>query len=81
MREFNFLEFHNNLQKDFIDAKQLIGDIERAEWNEMHSYDDKFYYDDEKEFNKERLVDILEAVGLKIHFAYEYLGLLKMAKS
>jgi hypothetical protein len=83
MREFNFVEFYNNIQKDFLDANQLISDIERAEWDTMHSHEHQEhhpYYDEEKEFNQERLVENLEGIKLKIDFAHEYLGLTKMSK-
>lgn len=79
MNEFNFIEFYNNLQKDFLDANRLISDIERAEWNEMQYWGQERDYDEEKEFNKERLVDSLELIKLKIEFAHEFLGLPKMA--
>lgn len=80
MRDFNFIEFHNNVQKDFLDANRVISDIESAEWADMHSEPDERGYDDEKDFNKERLVEILEAIRLKLDFAHEYLGLIKMSE-
>jgi len=79
MREFNFIEFHNNLQKDFLDANRLIIDIERVVWNEMHYSERESDIDQEYEFNKERLVETLELIKLKIDFAFEYLGLTKMS--
>jgi hypothetical protein len=87
MREFNFKEFHNNLQKDLLDASNLISNIEKHVWAHMHYIGDEFddrspesiYYEEENTFNKERLVETLETIKLKIDFAYEYLSLTKMS--
>ncbi len=83
MREFNFTRYYNNIQKDFLDADQLVSDIERAEWDTIHSHEPQEYnqyFDAEKNFNQERLVETLENIKLKIDFAYEYLGLTKMSE-
>jgi hypothetical protein len=80
MREFNFIEFHNNLQKNFLDANRIISDIENAEWADMHTPPDEREYDQERDFNKVRLVDIIETIKLKIDFAHEFLALPKMAE-
>lgn len=79
MREFNFVEFQNNLQKDFIDANSIISEIEQSEFAEMFADNPDQIEDEDKDFNQERLTDILELIKLKIEFAYEYLGLTKMA--
>lgn len=80
MRDFNFIEFYNNLQKDLLDANSLIREIEKSKWNEMYMDDPKSeYYDEGKEFNQVRLTEILELIYLKIDFAHEFLGLTKMS--
>jgi hypothetical protein len=81
MKDFDFIEFHNNLQKDFTDANRLISDIEYECWGRMqYSGNEEDDYDEELEFNKERLVEILEVIKLKIDFAHEYLSLSKMSE-
>lgn len=80
MRDFSFIEFYNNLQKDFLDANSLISEIEESEWNEMYSDgQERDYYDEGKEFNQDRLTETLELINLKLEFAHEFLGLTKMA--
>lgn len=74
MKEFDFIEFHNNLQKDFTDANRLISDIEHED-GEVIQHPES----DELIFNKERLVETLEVIKLKIDFAHEYLSLNKMS--
>ncbi|QXP55184.1 hypothetical protein H0I25_13995 [Cellulophaga sp. HaHa_2_95] len=81
MREFDFLEFHNNIQKDFSDVASVIISIERVEWNRVHwpnNYDDG-YYDEQYELDKARLVEILNGIKLKFEFAYEILNLVNMS--
>ncbi|MFZ4800044.1 MAG: hypothetical protein ACOYMA_21320 [Bacteroidia bacterium] len=78
MHEFNFIEFYNNIQKDFLDTNSLISDIEKSEFFEMTTSYSERDYDEEKDFNKERLAAVLEQIILKIEFAYEILGLEKM---
>lgn len=80
MRDFNFLEFHNNLQKDFLDANSLISDIESSQWDEMYNNEEVDYYDEENDLKKERLKDVFELIKLKIEFAYEFLELPKMSE-
>jgi hypothetical protein len=81
MKDFDFIEFHNNLQKDFTDANRLISDIERENWGRMqYSGNVEDDYEEELEFNKERLVETLEVIKLKIDFAHEYLSLTKMSE-
>ncbi len=81
MNDFDFIEFYNNLQKDFTDANRLISDIERENWGRMqYSGNVEDDYDEELEFNKERLVETLEVIKLKIDFAHEYLSLTKMSE-
>lgn len=81
MKNFDFIEFHDNLQKDFTDANRLISDIEHEYWGRMqYSGNEEDDYDEELEFNKERLVETLEVIKLKIDFAHEYLALTKMSE-
>jgi hypothetical protein len=83
MKEFDFIEFHNNLQKDFTDANRLISDIENENWGRMqHSWNTEIYLgnDEELDFKREQLVVTLEAIVLKLDFAYEYLSLNKMSE-
>lgn len=82
MKEFDFIEFYNNLQKDFTDANRLISDIDHENGKRMHRIGnevDYFGLDEELNFNKERLVNTLEDIKLKIDFAHEYLSLNKMS--
>lgn len=81
MGDFNFLEFRNNLQKDFLDAQSLVNEIENVQLEEMYNHDDvnSMYYTD-TDFNKERLVDVLDLIRLKIEFAYEFIGLNTIAE-
>lgn len=79
MRDFDFANFYKNIQDDLLEARKLIGSIATVELNEMYYREGEDVYDEEKEFNKERLIDILNAIFLKIHFAYEYIGLPRMS--
>jgi hypothetical protein len=79
MREFDFIEFHKNLQKDFLGINSIVSDIERFQWHEM--YTSEIYDDEENNLNKERLKEALELIKLKIEFAYEYLSLTKMSET
>jgi len=79
MRDFDFANFYKNIQDDLLEARKLVGSIAAVELNEMYYGGGEDVYDEEKEFNKERLIDILNSIFLKIHFAYEYIGLPRMS--
>lgn len=79
MQEFDFKEFYENIQKDFLEANRLISDIEREYWANMHNHTDNDEFDEELEFSKERLIETFELIELKFEFAYEFLHLEKMA--
>lgn len=79
MQEFDFKEFYENIQKDFLEVNRLISDIEREYWANMYNYTDNYEFDEELEFNKERLVENFELIKLKFEFAYEFLHLEKMS--
>lgn len=78
MKEFDFIEFHNNLQKDFLEANRLVMDIEGSEWDRMHYSEQEPEFDQQNDLKKDLLVETLELIKLKIDFAYEYLGLARM---
>lgn len=81
MREFDFKEFYNNIQKDFSEAYKFIAYIEREEYfPALYNHDvDVNYYDEELEYNKERLINKFELIKLKFDFTYEFLNLNKLA--
>lgn len=76
MKDFDFIEFSNNLKKDFVQANRIISDLEHAQLYGMASDEDDVEYD----FNNDKLTEIIQGLKLKIDFAYEYLGLNAMAK-
>lgn len=83
MKEFNFKEFYNNIQKDFLEVYKFISYIECNKYF-PRSYKSGTYkgeYDEhyeDLEFNKVRLVDKFELIKLKFDFAYEILNLNKL---
>ena len=81
MSEFDFKEFYNNIQKDFLEASNFISYIERHEyWPRMYETDISEVYDsDELEFYKERLVENFQLIKLKFDFVYEFLNLSKLS--
>lgn len=80
MKEFDFKEFYNNIQKDFLKVYQYITYIERNEYFPKMYFDTyKEEYDEELEFNKKNLVEKLDLIKLKFDFAYEYLNLNKLS--
>lgn len=81
MREFDFFQFRKNLQVDFLEAQALVSEIENVELQELYNHDNvgSMYYTD-NDLNKERLVEVLELIRLKIEFAYEYIGLNNMSE-
>jgi hypothetical protein len=82
MANFNFSEFHSNLQKDFAEASRLVSDIENEMWETMLAHaEGDFENDDEEEFNKRRLSNTLESIKLKLDFAHEYLGLTRLSET
>ncbi|MBK9255536.1 MAG: hypothetical protein IPM42_08625 [Saprospiraceae bacterium] len=74
MQEFNFKEFHENIQKDLLEANRLISDIEPSYYQSHNEY---LY--EELIFNKERLRSTFELIKLKFDFAHEFLQLLKLS--
>lgn len=78
MKEFDFVEFYKNLQKDFLEANRLVMDIERIEWDRMHYSEQEPEFEQQNDLKEDILVETLELIKLKIDFAYEYLGLAKM---
>lgn len=80
MKEFDFVEFRNNIQKDFLEANGVIVDIEEYEWDLFHNGSISDVAEEGKRFNENRLAEILEVVKLKIEFAHEYLGLIKLTE-
>lgn len=80
MKEFDFKEFYNNIQKDFLKVYQYITYIERNKYfPEMYFDTYKEEYDQELEFNKQKLVEKLDLIKLKFDFAYEFLNLNKLS--
>jgi len=81
MRDFDFIEFNKNIEKDFNDVASLVSSVERVEWDMAHWPNDfkNGYHDDEYELDKARLAEILDGIYLKFDFAYELLGLEKMS--
>jgi hypothetical protein len=78
MRKFDFKEFYNSIQKDFLEASEFITYIERYKYIFLYQTDDE-EDDEELELNKIRLVDKLESIKLKFDFAYEFLNLNKLS--
>jgi len=80
MKEFNYIQFGKNLAKDFKSANSLVSKIGDAMWQEAHGFEKHPIYDEEKDFNLERLKDTVEDIICKIQYAYESLGLNFMLK-
>jgi REase_DpnII-MboI len=77
-RKFNFTEFNNNIQKDLIEAKLLINEIEKIEWEEINNREMNPFSNETTDFNKDRLIEVFDSIKLKMEFAYDYIGLSRM---
>ncbi len=73
MKEFDFIEFNSNIQKDFVDAQIIV--------DKLQDYYEIGYRDEDKELSELRLSEILNQLKLKFYFTYEFLGLEKMESS
>ena len=73
MKEFDFVEFYKNVQKDFVEIDTVINNIES---NRLSNYPSGEVDD----LHRENLEWILEKIYLKIKFAYNLLGLKSMCK-
>ncbi len=70
MKEFDFNEFYENIQKDFLDANRIISDMEPKLWVNWHNQSNinKDFFDEDLELNKIRLVESLELIKLKFEY-------------
>lgn len=81
--DFDFIEFHKNVQLAISDAQSIATDIEHFELDTMQiPIEDILPWDgEENDFNKERLSESIESIVLKFKFAFEFLGLEKLSTS
>lgn len=73
MRQFDFNEFHQNVQQMLSRVENLIMNIQDGRYSLSYS-------PDEQEMDSELLDELLNQTKLRIFFAYDYLGMTKMTK-
>jgi hypothetical protein len=78
MKEFDFKEFYNNLQKDFLDISKAVSYIEDEGYRTGYYDPANEFCNEELECYEDELVYKLELMKLKFDFAYEFLNLNKL---
>lgn len=76
--DFDIIKFHEKIQIDFAEVQLRINELERGEFNRIHSSNPVYALDEMELLSKDSLKHYLLLAKLKIQFAYEFLGLNNM---